>query len=137
MKTFILASLLALTGLGGVVATSQPADAQTPWYDVARGRTAVNPYVATGPAWVNIARQNPTPMYQPYRGYYGAKTYIGQHYPRVNRGRVYSRRGAYHRRGAHYRRGAYYRRSVGTHRSVQRIRAIGAAIALIAILARR
>jgi hypothetical protein len=125
MKTFILASLLALTGLGGVVATSQPADAQTPWYDVARGRTAVNPYVATGPAWVNIARQNPAPMYQPYRGYYGAKTYIGQHYPRVNRGRVYSRRGA------------YYRRSVGTHRSVQRIRAIGAAIALIAILARR
>jgi len=130
MKTFILASLLALTGLGGIVATSQPAAAQTPWYNVARGHTGVNPYVATGPAWVNVARQNPAQQYQPFRGYYGAKTYIGQHYPRVYR-RGYSRPRVY------YRPRVYTRRYVRVSRSVQRARAVGAAIALIAILASR
>ena len=58
MKTLILTAVLALAAVSGVVVASDAAKAQ---------------------AWMDIARQ-PVPSYQPFRGYYGAQTYIGQDY---------------------------------------------------------
>ena len=58
MKTSILTAMLVLTAVSGVVVASDAAKAQ---------------------AWMDIAR-NPVPSYQPFRGYNGAQTYIGQDY---------------------------------------------------------
>ena len=60
MKTFTFVAALALSGVSSIVVASDPASAQVP-------------------AWAAIA-SNPVPSYQPFRGYSGAQTYIGQDY---------------------------------------------------------
>jgi hypothetical protein len=58
MKTLPLAAISMLAGLSAIVVASDSAKAQS---------------------WMDIARQ-PVPSYQPFRGYNGAQTYIGQDY---------------------------------------------------------
>jgi hypothetical protein len=66
MKTSILPAMLALTAASAVVVATVPANAQS---------------------WMDIAR-NPVPSYQPFRGYNGAQTYIGQDYSNLGGGNV-------------------------------------------------
>ena len=63
MKTLILAGLLAVTAVAGLDAASEPAKAWSPY--------------GTGMPWETYT---PEPSYQPFRGYDGAETYIGQDY---------------------------------------------------------
>ena len=64
MKTLNLTALAALTAVSLIA--SAPAQAQTP-------------------AWAAIAA-NPVPSYQPFRGYAGSPTYIGQDYSTLGGG---------------------------------------------------
>ena len=66
MTKFTLTAALALTVASVCAAASDPANAQTP-------------------AWAAIAA-NPVPSYQPFRGYNGAQTYIGQDYSNLGGG---------------------------------------------------
>jgi hypothetical protein len=101
MKNLILTSMIVLTVVSAGVAATDSAQAQS---------------------WIAIASK-PVASYQPYRGYYGSQTYIGQYYPR----RTYNTRV--------YR--PVMRRHVVNRRSGQAARAIAAALIIGAILAHR
>jgi hypothetical protein len=66
MKTFTLAAIIVLTIASVGAATFDPANAEVP-------------------AWAAIAG-NPVLNYQPFRGYNGAQTYVGQDYSNLGNG---------------------------------------------------